>query len=245
LKHWKGEVTDVYSSIETPDADGNLGPTLLGSIPRLDEAAALECLDAAVAALGASSPSQRLLSRAKSPLDALDEAGLGHAVREAAIRVMDAARGRGPSRSTLFSPARADAASGSGGGGGGVRGRRKAARRTFAAAALEDEAADEVVTTVAAVRRSVGVAAARAAFTSERDALTDALRAALPKWLRQVAQTKQHQLADLTEHAAAQALAAACYLHAWDAARTGTGPIVPTRHWDMCHDELITLLSLE
>lgn len=50
LKHWKGEVTDVFSSIESPDADGNLAPTLLGSIPRLDEAAALECLDAAVAA---------------------------------------------------------------------------------------------------------------------------------------------------------------------------------------------------
>ncbi len=47
LKHWEGEKTEVYSSIRTPNAEGELAPTLLGSIPRMQEAAAAEALAAA------------------------------------------------------------------------------------------------------------------------------------------------------------------------------------------------------
>jgi len=50
LKPWKGEYTDVYSTIESLDSKQVMGPTLLGSIPRLDEEAAMECLHAATEA---------------------------------------------------------------------------------------------------------------------------------------------------------------------------------------------------
>jgi len=47
LKKWKGNTSDVFSSIRTPDNDGKLNPTLLGSIPDMETASALEALKAA------------------------------------------------------------------------------------------------------------------------------------------------------------------------------------------------------
>ena len=45
LKEWKGETTDVYSTISSSD---EYKPTLLGSVPDLQEAEALEALDSAL-----------------------------------------------------------------------------------------------------------------------------------------------------------------------------------------------------
>ncbi|MFD0861729.1 NADP-dependent glyceraldehyde-3-phosphate dehydrogenase [Sungkyunkwania multivorans] len=47
LKEWKGEMTDVFSSIRTENDKGEFAPTLLGSIPRMQEEAAQEALSAA------------------------------------------------------------------------------------------------------------------------------------------------------------------------------------------------------
>ncbi|MGK7391149.1 MAG: NADP-dependent glyceraldehyde-3-phosphate dehydrogenase [Candidatus Cyclobacteriaceae bacterium M2_1C_046] len=47
LKEWNAQFTDVYSSIRTNNINGQITPTLLGSIPHMDEASALETLDAA------------------------------------------------------------------------------------------------------------------------------------------------------------------------------------------------------
>ena len=47
LKEWKGNTSDVFSSIRTLDADGKLNPTLLGSIPDMETKSALEALKAA------------------------------------------------------------------------------------------------------------------------------------------------------------------------------------------------------
>ncbi len=49
LKTWNGENTEVYSTISSTDI---YQPTLLGSIPDMQEAAALEALDSAVKAYG-------------------------------------------------------------------------------------------------------------------------------------------------------------------------------------------------
>jgi glyceraldehyde-3-phosphate dehydrogenase (NADP+) len=52
LKQWNGKTTEVFSSIESTNADGKMAPTLLGSIPYMGETEALEALDAAVGAYG-------------------------------------------------------------------------------------------------------------------------------------------------------------------------------------------------
>ena len=52
MRKWKGKVTEVYSSIQTPNKNGEMAPTLLGSIPYMTEPEALEALDAACAAYG-------------------------------------------------------------------------------------------------------------------------------------------------------------------------------------------------
>ena len=47
LKTWKGNTTEVYSTIQTPNQEGKLAPTLLGTIPDMETPAALEALKAA------------------------------------------------------------------------------------------------------------------------------------------------------------------------------------------------------
>ena len=47
LKTWKGATSNVYSTIKTVDSSGELVPTLLGSIPDMETASALEALEAA------------------------------------------------------------------------------------------------------------------------------------------------------------------------------------------------------
>ena len=44
---WDGPRADVYSSIHTPNTDGALAPTHLGSVPDMDQAHALKALEAA------------------------------------------------------------------------------------------------------------------------------------------------------------------------------------------------------
>ncbi len=52
LRKWKGKTSDVFSSIQTENDKGILGPTLLGSIPYMTEPEAIEALDAARNAYG-------------------------------------------------------------------------------------------------------------------------------------------------------------------------------------------------
>ena len=47
LRTWTGNRSNVYSSIRTPDEQGKLAPTLLGSIPDMESETALEALEAA------------------------------------------------------------------------------------------------------------------------------------------------------------------------------------------------------
>lgn len=47
LKSWSGPTASVYSTIESPDAEGKQAPTFLGSVPDMDEAHALQALGAA------------------------------------------------------------------------------------------------------------------------------------------------------------------------------------------------------
>lgn len=47
LKKWEGDFAEVYSSIRTKNENGAYGPTLLGQVPNMDEASALETLEAA------------------------------------------------------------------------------------------------------------------------------------------------------------------------------------------------------
>ena len=44
---WDGPTADVYSSIHTPNSDGALAPTHLGSVPDMNAANALKALEAA------------------------------------------------------------------------------------------------------------------------------------------------------------------------------------------------------
>ena len=44
---WDGPKADVYSSVHTPNSDGALAPTHLGSVPDMDEAHAIKALEAA------------------------------------------------------------------------------------------------------------------------------------------------------------------------------------------------------
>ncbi|UOB17699.1 NADP-dependent glyceraldehyde-3-phosphate dehydrogenase [Abyssalbus ytuae] len=52
LKEWKGETTEVYSSIHTLNDKGEYTPTLLGSIPYMAEPEANDALEAAANAFG-------------------------------------------------------------------------------------------------------------------------------------------------------------------------------------------------
>jgi len=47
LTLWDGPTAEVFSTIHTPNANGTPAPTLLGSVPDMDEAHALKALDAA------------------------------------------------------------------------------------------------------------------------------------------------------------------------------------------------------
>ena len=47
LKSWKGNTTEVYSTIYAENEKGDVGPTLLGSIPDMETDAALDALNAA------------------------------------------------------------------------------------------------------------------------------------------------------------------------------------------------------
>lgn len=50
VKTWNGPTTEVYSTIETPDQSGKLGPTYLGQVSAMDEASALEAIRSSVKA---------------------------------------------------------------------------------------------------------------------------------------------------------------------------------------------------
>ena len=50
LTLWDGPTSDVHSTIQTPNAEGVLAPTFLGSVPNMDEAHALKALNAATSA---------------------------------------------------------------------------------------------------------------------------------------------------------------------------------------------------
>ena len=47
LKNWKGNTSNVYSTIYTENKEGKVGPTLLGSIPDMETEAAIDALNAA------------------------------------------------------------------------------------------------------------------------------------------------------------------------------------------------------
>ena len=47
IKKWKGNTTEVFSTIQTVNNDGEMGPTLLGSIPDMESPDALNALKAA------------------------------------------------------------------------------------------------------------------------------------------------------------------------------------------------------
>jgi len=47
LKTWKGNTTEVFSTIQSPNGSGEMVPTLLGSIPDMETPDALEALNAA------------------------------------------------------------------------------------------------------------------------------------------------------------------------------------------------------
>lgn len=47
LKNWKGNTSNVYSTIFTENKEGEVGPTLLGSIPDMETEAAIDALNAA------------------------------------------------------------------------------------------------------------------------------------------------------------------------------------------------------
>ena len=47
IKTWNGSAAEVYSSIQTENKSGELVPTLLGTVPDMDEEAALKALYAA------------------------------------------------------------------------------------------------------------------------------------------------------------------------------------------------------
>jgi len=47
LKTWKGNTTEVFSTIKSPNGSGEMAPTLLGSIPDMETPDALEALNAA------------------------------------------------------------------------------------------------------------------------------------------------------------------------------------------------------
>lgn len=69
LKTWHGETATVFSTISSTN---NYSPTLLGSVPAMDEAAALECLDSAVNAYSNGQglwPTMKVIDRIKCMQD--------------------------------------------------------------------------------------------------------------------------------------------------------------------------------
>jgi glyceraldehyde-3-phosphate dehydrogenase (NADP+) len=50
VKTWDGPTTEVYSTIETPDETGAMGPTYLGRVSAMDEASALDAIRSSVKA---------------------------------------------------------------------------------------------------------------------------------------------------------------------------------------------------
>ena len=68
LKKWKGDKTSVYSTIQTPDNDETLKPTLLGSIPDMGSESAIEALKSAEQAYGRGKglwPTMKVIERLK------------------------------------------------------------------------------------------------------------------------------------------------------------------------------------
>jgi glyceraldehyde-3-phosphate dehydrogenase (NADP+) len=47
LKTWDGNMADVYSTIRTEDENGEMVPTLLGSVPDMESEPALQALESA------------------------------------------------------------------------------------------------------------------------------------------------------------------------------------------------------
>ncbi|MBT4918813.1 MAG: NADP-dependent glyceraldehyde-3-phosphate dehydrogenase [Flavobacteriaceae bacterium] len=47
LRKWEGNTTEVYSVIKTPNKEGEIGPTFLGTVPDMGEKTALEAVDSA------------------------------------------------------------------------------------------------------------------------------------------------------------------------------------------------------
>ena len=47
LRKWEGNTTEVYSVIKTPNKQGEIGPTFLGTVPDMGEKTALEAVDSA------------------------------------------------------------------------------------------------------------------------------------------------------------------------------------------------------
>ncbi len=69
LLKWTGGRSDVFSTIKTPSDQGEMEPTLLGSIPDMETETALEALDAAVTAFDRGQgdwPTMKVQDRLKS-----------------------------------------------------------------------------------------------------------------------------------------------------------------------------------
>ena len=47
LKTWNGNMADVYSTIRTENQNGEMAPTLLGSVPDMESESALKALESA------------------------------------------------------------------------------------------------------------------------------------------------------------------------------------------------------
>jgi len=47
LRKWEGHTTEVYSVIKTPNNQGEIGPTFLGTVPDMGEKTALEAVESA------------------------------------------------------------------------------------------------------------------------------------------------------------------------------------------------------
>ena len=45
LRKWDGNTTEVYSVIKTPNKQGEISPTFLGTVPDMGEKTALEAVD--------------------------------------------------------------------------------------------------------------------------------------------------------------------------------------------------------
>lgn len=76
LRTWDGDTTPVYSTIETMDQEGNLGPTLLGHVSKMDRTKALEATAAAVKAFDRGKgdwPTMRVKDRIKCMENFVDQ----------------------------------------------------------------------------------------------------------------------------------------------------------------------------